>query len=115
MSRKVLQRSGVCEKHWNVRFAFRLVCRRESQRDRNELTVQREIEQLLAVVTPSHLDAPIIRNTDFCSGAGERLEVNLEPSRFVGLIRHPFPIGRELSIALFKVRSDNRKGLAVSG
>src|SRR5262245_3970394 len=77
----------------------------------HQAIVQRNVEQLFAAARPTHLCAATARNGVLRSRTGKRLDVHFEPAGLVRLVRDPFAVWRELSVALVGVRLDDNERL----
>ena len=73
-----------------------------------------DIEQLSAVTTPPWSQATIGRHLPLAAPVWERSYIDLRASGFGGRVREPFPIRRDLSILLQKLRVEEGNGLSIA-
>jgi hypothetical protein len=75
--------------------------RRDSDGNRHESAIQRDVEQFLTITAPTYLTAAVRGNGPLVSGAGERLDVSLNAARLIRLVRDPLAVRRELPVLFF--------------
>src|SRR5262249_52876427 len=68
----------------------------------------------LTVLVPARLCAAVGRDLKLSARSRKRLDVNLEPARFVGLVGDPLAVGGELAIAFVKRSFQERKRLFIA-
>src|ERR1017187_1062702 len=78
-------------------------------------SVRRNIEQLAAVASPAWHNPAAGGNGHLSAGSHERLNVHLDASRLVRLVRDPSTIARNLPKFLVEWRLHDRKRLTVAG
>src|SRR5262249_26072198 len=77
----------------------------------HDLVVQGHVEDFLAVLIPARLLAAGGGDLELPTRSWKRLDVDLEPARFVRLVRDPLAVGGELAIALFKSSPQEKEWL----
>jgi len=82
---------------------------------RPDLVVGVGVEQFFAIRTPLRVGPAGGGNLKARCRIGEGYRVNLVPSRFVGVIRYPVSVGRELRVGVVEVVGDQRIRLVISG
>src|SRR5262249_31672934 len=85
-------------------FGFGPEWRADFDRHGHHLSVPAQKKQLLTVATPARLLASRDRNLPLELAAWKRPHIHLEPPGFVGRVRHPMAIRRELAVHLVEVR-----------
>src|SRR4051794_5127427 len=67
------------------------------------------IEDLLPIAPPTRSDSALMGNLPLCAGRWERLNIYLPFACLTRIVRHPFPVRRELSGALAEADRQPRK------
>src|SRR5262249_61032200 len=80
----------------------RLAIRRQLHWSGHHLAVQGQVEDFLAVLIPAGLCSALVRDLKLPARSRKRQDVDLEPARFVRLVRDPLAVGGELAIAFVK-------------
>jgi hypothetical protein len=86
----------------------------DSDRNRHEPAIQCDVEQFLPITPPTHLTAAVRGNLPPVSGAGERLDVDLNAARFIRLVRDSLAVRRELRLLFVEICLDDREWFSVS-
>src|SRR5271157_564486 len=73
-----------------------------------------EEKQFLAIFAPAWRGAPVGRDLPLGASSGKCTDVNLIPSRLIGVISQPLAVGREDRSVLVKCSLDNGERLAVT-
>src|SRR4030095_13383497 len=82
----------------------------ELHRHRHQPIVRAQIEKLLPVPSPARLNATADGDTHFASRSRKWLHVDFYTPGFVGLVRDPSTIGRELRVCLVELSFNDGKG-----
>src|SRR5689334_24955163 len=82
---------------------------RKANRNRHELAIERNVEQLVTIRPPAHLSTATAGNLQLATGTWKGLDPNFHSARLVRLIRDPLSIARELTIPLFEVGLNDRQ------
>src|SRR5687767_12360549 len=94
---------------------FRRLCaRRESNRNRHQPAVERDVKEFLPITPPPHLSAAIGRDQPLAPRTWKRLHINFVAPRLVRLKRHPLSVGRHLRAVFIETRLGNRERFSIS-